>query len=361
MKVFRNFDWLFFLVIFLLLALGSITIFSVNPGIFSDQIIYVALSLGIYFLFSYLDLKIFESFAKFFYFVSLFFLTTPLFLGVLSRGATRWVEIAGKTFQPSEAAKLFLIVFLARYWAYRQMNLRHFLRAFFLILPQFFLVFRQPDLGSSLVIMAIFFGMILLTEIQWRQILVLLVGFLIILPISWFFLRDYQKERITHFLNPSLDPLGAGYNVIQSVLTVGSGGLTGRGLGKGSQSQLAFLPEKHTDFIFSSFAEAFGFLGSVWVIFLYFLLCRRIVYAMEKTENKFSKYLCAGVFWLVFFQSSVNIGMNLGILPITGITLPLFSYGGSSLLSTMACLGLVENVIHSSFGKEAIEIGFKRD
>lgn len=354
---FKNFDWLLFLAAFLILCLGSVTIFSVNPEIFSTQLVYGVLSVAVFFVLNFIDFKIYEGLASGFYFLSLAILIIPLFIGVISRGATRWISLGGRTFQPSEAAKFLMIIFLARYWHARKITLNNLIICFFWLLPQFFLIFRQPDLGSSLVLLVIFGGILFFTELNWKQITALLLVIIIFLPFSWLFLKDYQKLRITNFINPNLDPLGSGYNIIQSILTVGSGGLLGKGLGKGTQSHLAFLPERHTDFIFSSFAEEFGFLGSVILLLLYFFLAGRILLAARKAKDSFAFLICAGVFSLIFFQTTVNIGMNLGLLPITGITLPLFSYGGSSLISTMACLGLVSNISGGTLNNSYLEIG----
>ena len=165
-----------------------------------------------------------------------------------------------------------------------------------------------------------------------------------LLPFFWLAMKDYQKTRFLHFLNPQTDPLGQGYNQIQAKITVGSGKLYGWGLGRGSQSHLSFLPERHTDFIFSSMAEEFGFIGSVLLVILYLLLFLRIIYIAGNCSDRQDVILAMGIFWSLFFQTVVNIGMNIGIFPITGVTLPLFSYGGSSLLSTMIGLGMLENI-----------------
>jgi len=180
--------------------------------------------------------------------------------------------------------------------------------------------------------------------------------FILLAPFGFMILKDYQKERIKHFLNPFADPLGAGYNIIQSIITVGSGGLFGKGFGAGTQSHLAFLPERHTDFIFASFAEEFGFLGSLLVVLLYFFLLQKILKIAKTSRDDFGSYLSYGILFIISFQTFVNIGMNIGILPITGVTLPLFSYGGSSLISTMICLGLIEGVSQLGYKSSSFEI-----
>jgi len=338
-----QFDWSLFIPIFLISFLGSVTILSVNQAVFVSQLIYLILGLIIFLIVSRVDIRIFESFNRLFYYFSLFFLAIPLFFGVFSRGAVRWIQIGPKTLQPSELVKPLLIIFLAKFWAERKINLQNLLKCFFLSSLPIFLIFRQPDLGSSLVVVSIVLGIILATEIKFSQITILLVVILVLLPSSWLFLKDYQKLRIVHFFNPNADPLGAGYNVIQAMITVGSGGFWGKGLGRGTQSHLAFLPERHTDFLFASFAEEFGFLGCFGLLLSYYFLWKRILLIASNSEDRFGYFFCLGVFIFLFFQAVVNVGMNLGLMPITGITLPLFSYGGSSLVSTMICLGLVSS------------------
>jgi len=356
----KNFDWLNFLVLILILSLGTVTVLSVNPQLFTTQITYVILGILVYLFLSSLDFRIFEGLGNFFYLMSILILIAPLFWGIVSRGAVRWIQIGGITFQPSEFAKPLLIIFFAKYWLSKNFNFKNLVAYFGYLFFPLFLIFRQPDLGSTLVVLVIALGIMFFTEINWKQIIVLALFFLLAVPFSVQFLKDYQKQRIVHFLNPWADPLGAGYNVIQSVISIGSGGLTGKGFGKGTQSHLAFLPERHTDFIFASFAEEFGFLGSVGLILLYFLLLRRILQRSLALKDIFNLRISLGVFFLIFFQVLVNIGMNLGVLPITGITLPLFSYGGSSLVSTMICLGLTESVFRLTEEKSRLEIGVFR-
>jgi len=352
----KNFEWSIFLASILILFLGSVTIYSVNLQFFQPHLLYLVFGILVYFFLSFFDYRVLEKFGNFFYFLAVFSLLTPFFAGVLSRGAVRWAEIGGITFQPSEFSKPLLIIFFSKFWEKREFNFKNlFLYLFYFSIP-FFLIFFQPDLGSSLVVLAIAFGLIFFTTIKTKNFFLIIFSFLLTLPLAFNFLHDYQKERIIHFLNPWLDPLGSGYNVIQSITSVGSGKLTGKGFGKGTQSKLAFLPERHTDFIFASFSEEFGFFGSAFLVFLYFIIFKKILFVVKNTEDIFGSLICLGVFFMIFFQFFVNIGMNIGLLPITGITLPLFSYGGSSLISTLACLGLVQSV--SRLNKK-YELGFE--
>lgn len=353
----HNFDWAIFLIIILILSLGTVTILSVNAQLFSTQIVYVLISIVVFFLFSSSDFRIFESLAELLYLVSVFLLVIPIFFGVFSRGAIRWIQIGGLRLQPSELAKPLLIIFSAKFWAVRKFNFKNFfLYLAFISLP-FLLVFMQPDLGSCLAILSIAIGIIFISDINWKQLMSLFLIVFFFLPLSWPLLKDYQKERIEHFVNPNLEPLGRGYNVLQSIITIGSGGLLGKGFGQGTQSHLAFLPERHTDFLFASFAEEFGFLGILILLFLYFNLLTKLIKSAKIAKYKFGQNIIVGIFSFIFFQTFINIGMNLGILPVTGITLPLFSYGGSSLISTMVCLGLFESVCRFKHKFPEIEIG----
>jgi rod shape determining protein RodA len=211
----------------------------------------------------------------------------------------------------------------------------------FFLVP-FFLIFAQPNLGNTIVYTAIWVAMVMLGGIPLFFMVLALIGNLLLFPIIYYFLRDYQKLRILTFLNPLLDPKGAGYNAIQAMIAVGSGKLFGRGFGRGTQTILQFLPEYHTDFIFAAYAEEFGFLGGLILLLLFYLLLWQIVkQARRIQENKFAFFYAGGFFMYIFTQIIVNIGMNLGLVPITGITLPLVSYGGSSLLSVWIGLGIL--------------------
>jgi len=207
-----------------------------------------------------------------------------------------------------------------------------------------FLIFRQPDLGSSLVLIFVWLGMMFVAGVPIRYFAIGAVVSAIFLPIGWHFLATYQKSRLTTFIDPLSDPLKSGYHLMQSIVAVGSGGLWGRGLGQGTQSQLRFLPESHTDFIFASLAEELGLVGSLLLLVLLACLLSRILRVSPQAVDKYGELISAGVFFMIAFQAFINIGMNIGLVPITGITLPLISFGGSSLLSTLLSLGLVASI-----------------
>ena len=287
------------------------------------------------FLIAKIDVRAFSLWGNTFFIIAVVLLIVTFIIGEQTRGSTRWITIWGFNLQSSEIAKPLLILFLAG-------NIRKW-RSLIYVLP-LFLVFKQPDLGSTLVLVAI--GVIFIINSGFpKKILILLFLFcLTSIPLGWNFLQEYQRERIIIFLNPTHDPLGSGYNALQSMIAVGNGGLTGLGLGRGTQSHLRFLPEQHTDFIFASFAEELGFAGVICLLAVYFILLREILKIANNCEDDFSKMVVLGVYTLFFAQITINIGMNIGLLPITGITLPLISYGGSSLLTMLMGLGLVLSI-----------------
>lgn len=344
MTSWRNLDWFLLLLIFLVINLGTLIIFSVNPTFFYNQIFNIIVSILVFLIVSGIDYKFWGLFSAPFYIFSIFLLLTPLFFGIFSRGATRWFQIGRFVFQPSEFVKPLLIISFAKFWTDKKTTFKHIFFYIFLVSLPFFLVFNQPDLGSALVLLFFSLGIMFMNEINGFQVLALFLLGIGITPLGWFFLKNYQRQRISYFLNPWKDPLGAGYNLIQSVISVGSGGFLGKGYGQGSQSHLAFLPERHTDFIFSSLSEEFGFFGASFLVVLYFLIFKRIISNIKKLKDKFGTNIVIGVLLLFVFQAFINIGMNIGIFPIAGITLPFFSYGGSSLVSCTICLGLIQGV-----------------
>jgi len=340
-----QFDWLILAAILGLLTFSLLLIRSIAQSLFLQQLVYAGLGLFLFFVFSQIDWRIYRRFAWLFYGGSLFFLGTTFLFGTFSRGAVRWVQVAGLTIQPSEIIKPFLILFFADFFSQKE-NLdfkKIFLAILLLALPSG-LIFLQPDLGSSLVVILFWLGMLFAAGLSWHWLVAGFGGLLVAVPLIWQFLKDYQKQRIDTFINPLADPLNAGYNVIQSVIAVGSGQLLGRGLGQGPQSHLQFLPERHSDFIFASLAEELGFSGALILLLFFSLLLWRLLAIAQKTNDRFQWLVCLGVFAMIFGQIFVNIGMNLGLLPVTGITLPLVSSGGSSLFAILLGLGMIENI-----------------
>lgn len=343
--MFKNFDWLIFLSIIFIFSLGLTVLYSVAPHLVSHQLIYFALGLTLFFLFSNIDYRIFQNFFLGFYFLSIFFLLLTFLLGRVTRGALRWISLGPFTFQPSEFVKpLFILSFSGLVALKDSSKLKNLFLLLSLFLPLAFLIFYQPALGSTLTVLAIWLSIIFVGGMKLSHLFLMFFSGCSLLPIIWRTLADYQKKRVLAFLNPRGDPLGGGYHLIQSRIAVGSGRIFGKGLGQGTQSHLRFLPEFQSDFIFAALAEELGLLGSLILIVCYFLLLWRILKIAKNSKDKFALLITVGVFFMLFFQIFVNISMNIGLVPITGITLPLVSYGGSSLVATLISLGLVESI-----------------
>lgn len=270
------------------------------------------------------------------------------FAGTSALGAQRWIQIGPFTLQPSEFAKLFMIICLARLLANSKSGFQTWKSllpvAAMMALPTL-LIFIQPDLGTSLVFAAITFGMLYICGLRMQLVKRALIALVACFPLIWFFvLHDYQKMRILVLLDPEVDPYGSGYHVIQSKISIGSGGFIGQGLFEGTQSQLNFLPENHTDFIFSVIGEELGFVGAIFVLFLYFILLYRTIMISRASGDAFGSLLACGIFSMWLFEIFINVGMTLGIMPVTGIPLPFMSYGGSALLMNILCVGLLMNI-----------------
>jgi rod shape determining protein RodA len=332
----QRLNWPILTIALFLTTLSLLTLSAIDKNIFVDQAVNVLVGWIFFFflaLFPYRTLKNFDWPIAIF---SLFFLALPLFLGIVVRGSSRWLEIGPLSLQPSELIKPLMVIFLS--------NQANILISLLAIVPFFILVFLQPDLGSSLVLLSAWIGICSYQEKTRRYLMIIAVLGILLLPLMWTVLAPFQKERIASFLNPESDPLGSSYQSRQAIISVGSGKLIGRGLGLGSQSRLAFLPEQHNDLLFASFVEAFGFLGGASIIVAYLVLFWHLFSLSEKISDPFGKNFIIGTALMLFFQTLVNISMNLGLLPITGLNLPLFSYGGSSYLSTMISLGIVQAI-----------------
>jgi len=274
-------------------------------------------------------------------------LATVLVLGRTAQGARRWLSLGPLTLQPSELFKLVLIAVLAHYLANREEHRPGWDRVLVplgLAAPALLLIVKQPDLGTALVLLPVVIALVFVGRARWRD-LALLGGIgLAAAPTLWFFLRDYQRERILVYVDPSRDPLGSAWNVIQAKITIGSGQLVGKGLFGGTQSRLAFLPERHTDFIFAAFAESWGFVGAIALLGVYGLVALRGLEVAANARDSLGSLLATGATVLLVTQALVNLGMVTGLLPVVGIPLPLVSYGGSALLTALGAVALIANV-----------------
>lgn len=333
---------------------------SVSSGTmeaFYRQLTFVIIGLTAYVFFAFYNYQNLAKLNRWAYPILILLLVILLFYGREVRGSTRWFNLGFFNFQPAEFAKIVVILGLSR-WIYLkrgQINSWKNLSITFLyaFIPAV-LVFLEPDLGSALILLSIWSGLILISPIYKRFLAALLIIFILAVGFSWqFLLKDYQRHRVEVFLNPNLEPRGRGYNVRQAIIAVGSGQFLGRGLGQGLQSQLRFLPEKQTDFIFASSAEEIGFLGCIGLLALYCYLLWRLVKIMHTARDDLAMYIVGGILFLFLPQIFINIGMNLGILPVTGIPLPFLSVGGSSFLVVMICLGITQNI-----AKQSKKLGF---
>lgn len=281
------------------------------------------------------------------YLLAIILLLAVLFIGVTRFGSQRWFLLGAFQFQPSEFAKLAIIFVLARYFSRRptqRTDLSTILGSMLIVAPLILLILLEPDLGTSMVLVTIWFGMTFLSGAAIRHIIIMLSIGLLSLPIAWIFMQPYMRDRIVTFIDPTVDPLGAGYNVLQARIAVGSGGWFGRGVSEATQSQLEFLRVRDTDFIFAVIAEHLGFVGAITVIILFAMVFGYSLIAAIRATDNFGRLTAGGLLIMFTFEVAVSIGMNIGVAPITGITLPLLSAGGSSLVMTMASIGLLLSI-----------------
>ena len=345
----RNFDYILLICIILLGLISAFSMYSTDGG----EILFHSKSHVSKFLIffpmmiflSFLNIRFWHYFAYLFYVIVLIFLIWASLYGVKASGSQRWINLYFINLQPSELMKITIIICLARYYHRIQYDkVNSFQTIFFaliiLILP-IMLVISQPDLGTSILIASSGLVVMWLAGLNIKYFLYSFLASIISLPFAISILQPYQKLRILTFLDPDRDPLGAGYQIIQSKIAVGSGGLTGKGFLKGTQSYLEFLPEKHTDFIFTLFAEEYGFLGSLVLLLIYIIIIYRILKIGSISRSYFAKFFCYGFGSAIFFYVTVNMSMVLGLLPIVGSPLPIMSYGGSSMLATMIGFAIV--------------------
>lgn len=355
-RLIECFDWFLLILILAMAGVGVVTLYSaVNAGgstaqsnFYIKQMIWFGVGSGLMvacFLFNY---RLLERYSYLVYGLCVILLLSVLLVGKQAGGSQRWLALGPTTLQPSELAKLGVIIVLAGLYSKRASI--HGLSFLDLVLPvilvgiPFFLVAKQPDLGTAGLIALIAASMTLFVKIKRRSLLFMVMAGLVATPSIWYALKPYQKERILTFLNPELDPLGAGYHIIQSKIAIGSGMLTGKGYLLGTQNALAFLPEQHTDFIFSVLAEEWGFVGGAGLLLLFLLLIFRGLTIAHRSRDPFGAILAAGVVAFIFWEALINIGMVIGLMPVVGAPLPFISYGGSSTITVMIAMGLLLNI-----------------
>jgi rod shape determining protein RodA len=356
-RLLRNLDFVLIgavllLVVISLAVIGSATHIN-SPGesrywYLERQGTSILINIILIFFILHFDYKSLEKFGWVLYGLNIVLLAAVMFIGHSALGAQRWIQIGPITLQPSEFSKIIMIIFLARLLDKNLNNLQSFkglIPIFIYVGIPFLLVLKQPDMGTSLVFMAILFGMLFVAGISLKHLFGIIGAGVAFIPIFWHFvLKEYQKQRLLVFIDPNVDPLGSGYHIIQSKIAIGSGMIFGKGLFNGTQSQLNFLPENHTDFIFAVVGEELGFIGAVIILFLYLIILLRSIKIAEEARDNFGTLLAAGITSMLAFHILVNIGMTAGIMPVTGIPLPLMSYGVSSLTSNLISIGILLNI-----------------
>lgn len=345
------------LPVFVLILLGLSTLFSIQFGYFRSQLIFLFISLFFYFVFSHVDCKAIQLYAFPIYWISLVLLFVLLLLGIESRGAVRWIDVFGIRVQFSEILKPFLAVSLASFLSTRdKLSFKSFITLLGFLFPVTVLIYLQPDLGNAVLYLGVTVLTLIIVGYPFAWFILGVGGALAFSPFLFQFLHEYQRKRILTFFHPAKDPLGTSYNVIQSVIAVGSGMMFGKGISEATQSRLRFLPERHTDFIFATFSEGFGFLGGC-ILFITFSILMYNIYSIYKnSDDRFCKIYTASVFFVFLIPIFVNIGMNIGIVPIAGVALPFLSYGGSSLLSNFIILGILSAVKRNIRKADVLEI-----
>lgn len=350
-------DWWLLTPVGLLLIVSLTTLFSLNSSFFVNQLFTLSIGLTAFFVFSQIPYDILKRLSLPLYILAIILLVVVLIIGVESRGSVRWIYIFGFPLQLSEIFKPFVSVSFATFLAAGSNNsLRTYLLSLVLLFPLFFLVALQPDLGNALIYVLAAGIVLIVYGFPWKWFGLTALPFLLASPILWHFLHDYQKNRLLTFINPTSDPLGTSYNVIQAMIAVGSGMVMGKGLSQGTQSGLRFLPERQTDFIFASLSEGLGLLGAIIILLCFMALCYRIYRLFVRIDDPFCKMFAACTFSFILIHFFVNIGMNVGLLPIVGVTLPFVSYGGSSLLSNFIFLGILSSIASAHRRHTVLEI-----
>lgn len=354
-RLIQNFDWMLLIIMLLLATSGLLALYSaaraglpVTQAFFVKQLMWYGIGLVVMIASFLVSYKQFDQYAYSVYAVCVFLLIAVLLVGKLVAGSKRWLVFGPISLQPSELAKVAVILVLSRYYSKtastKGMRLRDLVIPMLLIAIPFVLIVKQPDLGTAMMILLIAASLTVFIKIEKRAMIAIVSFGTVAVPMTWLLLKGYQKQRILTFLEPDRDPLGAGYHIIQSKIAIGSGMFAGKGFLKGTQNALSFLPEHHTDFIFSVLAEDWGFIGSAAVLFLFLMLIVWSLNIAHGCRDPFGSLLAIGITALIGWEVFINIGMVMGLMPVVGIPLPFISYGGSAVLSMMLCMGILMNI-----------------
>jgi len=342
------------LTTFIIIFIGLLLLFSASrgmaskEGIFFKQLLWVLFGLGLMYMVKNIDYRDVKKFAPLLYIAILACLVLVLIIGK-GAGATRWIRMGGFNFQPSEFAKLAVIIALSAFLAEKNAAKVHILAASLMIIGiPFIFILKQPDLGTAFIFIILFFAITHQAGAKKSHLFFLVMAGLVMSPVFWLVMKGYQKDRILTFINPMRDPLGRGYNLIQSIITIGSGGIAGKGYLRGTQTKLAFLPEYHTDFIFCVLAEEFGFIGVLVLLILYYFFFRAILDIIYSTQDRFGRLMGAGILSMFISHVFINTAMTMGLFPVVGIPLPFISYGGSSLMVSLVSVMLLVNIRDNS-------------
>jgi|ERR1035437_2498180 rod shape determining protein RodA len=348
---YRNMNPVILVCTLLLMIVGSAAVYSAtgtsgNP-FFEKQLIWYLVGIIIMLFFANTNYNSLINLANYFYAAFMLLLMLVLLIGHTSLGATRWLKIGSFQFQPSEFMKIIVPLAMIRFMLVSSrdsFDWKNILKLLLLVAVPLAFIIKQPDLGTSILLLPVVLAVLFMGNIPAKKLITIIIVGALIMPVAYLFLHDYQKQRIQVFINPQSDSLGAGYNVIQSQIAVGSGKLIGKGWAQGTQSQLNFIPIKYTDFIFAVIAEEFGMVGSLVVMLIYYFLLMEGLKIVKLCKFNGGKMLGGALTCVLFMQIFINIGMNIGIMPVTGITLPLLSYGGSSVMVVMMILGILQNI-----------------
>ena len=352
-RLLTHFDWPLLTFVLIISSIGVLNLYSATFGeaesnLYARQILWIGIGLALAFFVTVFDYRFYRDLAYIFYGGSLVLLMVIAVHGTINPEISRWIKLGPFFFQPAELVKITIILALAKYFDQFPKKdgylLRDLIVPFIILLVPSLLVAKQPDLGTAISLLFIGFSIVLFVKIKWKSLAIMIIGGVAVLPFMWNFLMPYQKKRILTFFKPELDPLGAGYHIIQSKIAIGSGGVLGKGFLQGTQCKLHFIPAQHTDFVFSVLAEEWGLLGGLILLGLYLFFITWGLNICIRSKDRFGTIVAFGVVSLIFWHVIINIGMALGMMPVVGIPLPFMSYGGSAILSMMAGVGLLLNI-----------------